>query len=153
MKTIYLKTVLLVITLLSPTVKAQSTELEGYRQYSFFLPANTEQLLVADADADGQNELIAVYENEIRIYFQDDGVFDFDSGFQTITFSGDAIGWDLSYGYQSGDARSLAIVALVDGKQVLVWRIEKQQILDPEVLISNLNGFLTKGVNRLHLRV
>ncbi len=140
----------ILVTLLLKTAAVQGAELEGYQQFAFHLPGDTEQLLVADADNDGYSELIAVTENELRIYFQSDGVFDFASGYQTITFSGDAIGWDLSYGYQIDGQPSLAIVALVDGKQVMVWRVQQRQISEPEILISDLDGFLPKGVNRLH---
>jgi len=150
MKTRYPMVLYFLLTLISIQVAAQGDDLAGYRQYAFSLPADTEQLLVADADNDNQSELIAVTENALHIYFQSNGVFDFESGYQTISFSGDAIGWDLSYGYQLDGQQSLAIVALVDGKQVMLWRIQQQQVSEPEILISDLNGFLTKGINRLH---
>jgi hypothetical protein len=121
--------------------------LESYQQIPFTLPADVQQVLVADADGDGGRELLAVSENELRIYFQRDGSFDFDTGFQAISLPGDAVGWDLSYGY---GGQGLAIVALVDGREVLVWRVSNQQISAPETLMSGLSGFLTKGINRLH---
>jgi len=121
--------------------------LEGYQQIPFVLPADVQQVLVADADGDGNRELLAVSDDELRVYFQTDGQFNFDTGFQTISLPGDAVGWDLSYGY--GDQK-LAIVALVDGREVLLWRVQDQKISAPETIMSGLNGFLTKGINRLH---
>ncbi|MEZ5492673.1 MAG: VCBS repeat-containing protein [Gammaproteobacteria bacterium] len=121
--------------------------IENYARLAFQLPGDTEQLLVADADGNGQRELLALSGNELRIYFQTAGGFDFANGFQTITLPGTSVGWDLSRGY--GD-ESLSIIALVDGRDVLRWQVQDRQISEPEVLHSNLNGFLTKGVNRLH---
>ena len=121
--------------------------LEGYRQIPFLLPADVQQVLVADADDDGDRELLAVSGDELRVYFQADGEFDFDNGFQAISLPGDAVGWDLSYGY---GGQGLAIIALVDGHEVLLWRVQDQKISAPEILMSDLNGFLTKGINRLH---
>lgn len=129
--------------LFSPSLAA----IEGYRQIPFVLPADVEQVLVADADGDGNRELLAVTGTELRIYFQTDDEFNFSSGFQSISLPGDAVGWDLSYGY--GD-QNLAIVALVDGREVFLWRIQDQTVSEPETVMSGLNGFLTKGVNRLH---
>lgn len=121
--------------------------IESYTQLAFQLPGDTEQLLVADTDGDGQRELLTLSGNELRVYFQTSGDFDFTNGFQTITLPGAAVGWDLSRGY--GD-QGLSIVALVEGRDVLRWQIEDRQISEPEFLLRNLNGFLTKGVNRLH---
>ncbi|MBT8146304.1 MAG: VCBS repeat-containing protein [Gammaproteobacteria bacterium] len=121
--------------------------LDGYRQIPFALPANVQQVLVADADRDGSRELLAVSDDELRIYFQTDGAFDFENGFQTIALPGDAVGWDLSYGYEDD---SLAIVALIDGREVLLWTVTDQQISAPQTIMSGLTGFLTKGINRLH---
>ena len=50
--------------------------LESYQQIPFTLPADVQQVLVADADGDGGRELLAVSENELRIYFQRDGSFE-----------------------------------------------------------------------------
>ncbi len=121
--------------------------LEGYQQIPFTLPADIQQVLVADADGDGRRELLAVSARELRIYFQRNGSFDFANGFQSISLPGDAVGWDLSYGY---GGQGLAIVALVDGREVLIWRFRDQQFGAPEILMSGLNGFLTKGINRMH---
>jgi hypothetical protein len=118
-----------------------------HQQLPFTLPADTTQLLVADADRDGRRELLAVSGKQLRLYFQSGGRYDFVNGYQTIELPGDAIGWDLSYGYGDG---KLAIVALVDGRQVLLWTVQEGRISGPETVMDNLNGFLTKGVNRLH---
>ena len=142
-----LPVLLTVLTVLAALHAPWLMALDGYRQIPFTLPAEVQQVLVADADRDGSRELLAVSDDELRIYFQTDGEFDFDNGFQVIPLPGDAVGWDLSYGY--GDD-SLAIVALVDGREVLLWKVTDQQISAPQTIISGLRGFLTKGVNRLH---
>jgi len=133
----------LVLWLTAPLLVAQ----ESHGKLPFTLPAETDQLLVADADLDGQRELLAVSEDQLRIYFQRAGAYDFQHGFEAIDLPGDAVGWDLSYGYGDGE---LAIVALIDGHRVLLWKVQDQRISGPETLLENLNGFLTKGVNRLH---
>jgi hypothetical protein len=128
-------------------------ELADYQQVPFTFPGDTQQLIVADADSDGANELIVVREKQIRIYFQNQGSFDFETGYESIEFTGDAIGWDLSTGYNSNNPQALSIVALVDGTRVMRWQVENKKILEPVVVKSDLNGFLTKGVHRLHFSV
>jgi hypothetical protein len=121
--------------------------LEDYARLEFQLPGNTEQLLIADIDGDGRRDLLTVGANELRVYFQQSDGFDFRSGYQSLTLPGAAVGWTLSDGF-GGNA--LALVALVDGREVLLWRILEQSITEPEVLLDNLSGFLPRGVNRLH---
>lgn len=120
---------------------------ETHSRLPFHFPAAVEQLLVADFDGDSQQELLAISAGELRLYFQQDGRFDFDTGFASLSLPGDAVGWDLSPGY--GENR-LALVALVDGQEVLLWRLDDRQFSAPETLMSNLGGFLPKGINRLH---
>jgi len=120
--------------------------LENYRQVPFSLPAETRQLVVADVDGDGLQELLAVSDSEFRLYFQQDGTFDFDAGFQSIAMPGDTVGWDLSTGT---DGRGLALIALVDGRDVLRWEVADRQVGEPRVVLSVPGGFLTRGVNRL----
>ncbi len=125
-----------------------ASAVDGYTELEFILPGNSNQLLVADTDGDGLRELLALSDNELRIYFQTAGSFDFESGYQSLVLPGEAVGWDLSRAHGDGDG--LDLVALIDGREVLVWRVRDKRIGPPEVLISNLNGFLPSGVHRLH---
>ena len=134
------------IALMISCVAAPAAELSFNRQ-EFKLPLDTEKLVVADLNGDGLFELLAVVEKGLQIYFQTENGFDFDSNTR-IEFPGQSVGWDLSTQY--GAAGSTAIIALIDGKEVLVWSSENQTLLAPQVIKSNLNGFLSKGINRLH---
>jgi hypothetical protein len=134
------------ISLMLVCTVAQTAEL-NFNQQEFQLPLETENLVVADLNGDGLLELIAVVEKGLHIYFQTENGFDFDSN-NSIEFPGQSIGWDLSTQY--GATGSTAIIALIDGKEVLVWSVEDQTLLAPQTIKSNLNGYLSKGVNRLH---
>lgn len=131
--------------LLSSSVLS-AAELNFTRQ-DFQLPLETENIVVADLNGDGLLELIGVLENGLQIYFQTENGFDFTSN-NTIDFPGQSIGWDLSAQY--GDSGGTAIIALIDGREVLAWTSKDQSILPPKIIKSNLNGYLSKGVNRLH---
>lgn len=134
------------IALLHSGTTALAAEL-NFKQQEFQLPLETENLVAADLNGDGLLELLAVVDKGLQIYFQSMNGFDFNSA-SSIQFPGQAIGWDLSTQY--GSAGSSSIIALIDGKQVLAWSVEGQTLLEPRVIKSNLNGFLSKGVNRLH---
>jgi len=134
------------ISMILSCAAAAAAEL-SFNQQEFQLPLKTENLVVADLNGDGLLELIAVLEKGLQIYFQTENGFDFDSG-NSIEFPGQSTGWDLSTQY--GTAGSTSIIALIDGKEILVWSVEEQALLAPQTIKSNLNGFLSKGVNRLH---
>lgn len=138
--------VLLCAGLWALSVSSTAAEV-SFNQQEFQLPAESENLVVADLNGDGLQELIAVLESGLMIYFQTESGFDFEAG-KPIEFPGQAIGWDLSTQY--GEAGSTAIIALIDGRDVLAWSIEGQTILEPLGVKANLNGFLSKGVHRLH---
>ena len=135
-----------VIALLSgPAIAASMPE---YTSQPFELPGESENLIVADTNGDGLNELITVLDKRIRVYFQRPNGFDFATGFKEIELPGEAIGWDISRNYsESGNA---SVIALIDGSEVLVWHVENESILAPVSVISGLPGFLSRGVNRLH---
>ena len=134
------------ISLMLSGAAASAAEL-NFNQQEFQLPLETENLVVADLNGDGLLELLAVAEKGLQIYFQSESGFDFNSN-NSIEFPGRSIGWDLSTQY--GATGSTAIIALIDGKEVLAWSVEDQTLLAPQTIKSNLNGFLSKGVNRLH---
>ena len=120
----------------------------AYSQQAFTLPARSESLVLADTNGDGLNELITVIDHRIRVYFQRDDGFDFDSGYQEIALPGQAVGWDISAGY-SADGRA-SVIALVDGHDVLAWHTEGETIQNPVTIHTGLPGFLSRGVNRLY---
>lgn len=119
----------------------------GFQQQEFQIPSETENLVVADLNADGLQELIAVQEDGLRLYFQTETGFDF-SVDTLITFPGQAVGWDLSSQYS--DSERTSIIALIDGQKILAWSVEGNSVLEPVTIKSDLRGYLTKGINRLH---
>lgn len=135
---------LLIACSLSSVVRADL----DYRQQSFLLPGNAEQLVVADINADGLKELITVVDQSLRIYLQDANGFDFDSGFTTLAFTDEAIGWDVAYGHSRDN--NAAIVTLHNGAEARAWTLSGNGELQEELIASNLPGFISKGVNRLH---
>jgi hypothetical protein len=135
---------LLIACALSSVVRADL----DYRQQSFLLPGNAEQLVVADINADGLKELITVVDQSLRIYLQDANGFDFDSGFTTLAFTDEAIGWDVAYGHSRDN--NAAIVTLHNGAEARAWTLSGNGELQEELIASNLPGFISKGVNRLH---
>ena len=137
----------LLISVAGFCLSASAADLE-YRSQPFWFPSESENLIVADTNADGLSELITVLDGRIRIYFQSEDGFDFESGFDEIELPGQAVGWDVSSAYSKSDSAS--IIALIDGSEVLVWHIEGHRILDSQTIKSGLPGFLSKGVNRLY---
>ncbi len=136
---------ILLISLCASALSAAEIE---YEQQPFSLPAEAEQLLVADTNADGLNDLITVVGQSLRIYLQNESGFDFQSRYIEINFDNEAVGWDLSTGYSETGAAS--IIALLDGSTAQVWHIEGSTLLAPTTIKANLPGFISKGVNRLH---
>ena len=119
-----------------------------YRQQAFRLPAMTESLVVADMNGDGLMDLLSVVEQSIRVYFQSAQGFDFDQQFQEIHFAANAVGWDLSKRFSSND--STALIALLDGRELLAWEFDGTNPPQSRQLADNLPGFLSRGINRLH---
>lgn len=120
----------------------------SYTQLPFTLPAEAEQLIVADTNGDGLNDFVTVANQALRIYFQDEQGFSFEQNYAEIQFESDAVGWDLSRGYS--DSGSASIIALVDGSTAQVWHVEENRLQAPETIQAGLPGFISKGVNRLH---
>lgn len=119
----------------------------NYSSQPFHLPVAIENLLAADVNNDDLNDLVAVVENVMRIYFQTESGFDFDGGYIEFEIPGSAVGWDLSTNY--GGAGT-AIIALIDGAEVLAWHIDGRTIQTPRTIKSGLSGYLGRGINRLH---
>ena len=139
---------LLNLILLIVANKIMAASSVDYRSQPFVFPLESENLIVADTNGDGLRELITLIDRSIRVYFQDEKGFDFESGYRDIELPGSAVGWDISTNYgQNGHA---SIIALIDGHEVLAWHIDGDTISLPESIITGLPGFLSSGVNRLH---
>jgi len=119
----------------------------SFSKQQFMLPAESERIVVADLNDDGLNDLVVVIGEILRVYFHQEKGFDFVNGYDEINFSNASIGWDLSTNYS--EDRKIAIVALVNGTDVLAWHVEANVIQEPIVVKSGLPGFLNKGINRL----
>ncbi len=126
------------------------------------LPAETTGIVLADLDGDAKREIIAVVEkigengieDELRIFPQGDGGFDFERGFISLKFAADAVGWDIAGGFGSssgpGPGAGAAIIALLDGDRVQAWRLADGALGEPETLLEGVGGSLSRGLNRLH---
>lgn len=120
----------------------------NFHSQALRLPAETENLVLADLDGDARRELIAVVENELRIFPQTPAGFDFESGFLRLEFDARSVGWDIASGF--GPDGHASIIALLDGSRVQVWHLQDGALSEPESLLSGVGGFLSRGVNRLH---
>ncbi len=120
----------------------------NYASQPLRLPAETENLVLADLDGDEKRELIAVLADELRIYPRRPAGFDFDNGFIRLRFAARAVGWDIAPGF--GAHGRASIIALLDGDRVQAWQMADGVLGEPETLLAGLGGFLGRGVNRLH---
>ena len=82
------------------------------------------------------------------MYFQRESGFDFESGFKEISFESRAVGWDLNRGF--GTENQVSVIALLDGKRAVHFPINDESILPPQTIASELPGFISRGINRLH---
>ncbi len=139
-----------------PALNAQaqtgaSSSLPGYRQFAFTLAADTERMLVADADGDGLDDMMTFAGNTISLYFQTPAGFDFSSPGTQLSLPGNAVGWDISDNYASEtNNKAWSLIALIDGNRILRWQVEDRQFVEATALLSGLTGFLGQGVYRLN---
>ncbi|MFK7865111.1 MAG: FG-GAP repeat domain-containing protein [Pseudohongiellaceae bacterium] len=145
MKITSLATSILGLVIASFPLNAQDL---NFKEQGFSLPDNSEKIILADFNADGLNDLLVVLDDRLRFYFQKANGFDFAMGYQEISFSSQAVGWDISAGYNNDD--SISLLALVDGDQVLAWHPSNYEMQGPETIATNMNGFMSKGLSRLH---
>lgn len=140
--------------LLTTDARAQTdagSSLPGYRQFAFTLPAETERMLVTDADGDGLDDLMSFADNTVSLYLQTPDGFDFSAPAAQLRLPGDAVGWDISDNYQSAMGDNVwSLLALIDGNRVLRWQVEDRQFVAAAPLLSDLTGFLGQGVYRLN---
>jgi hypothetical protein len=123
-------------------------EVPGYTQQEFALPASAESLVIADLNGDNLNDLVTLIDSRLRVYFQRESGFDFESGFKEISFESRAVGWDLNRGF--GTENQVSVIALLDGKRAVHFPINNERILPPQTIASELPGFISRGINRLH---
>jgi len=126
---------------------AMGADLE-FTEQAFDVPLETQQILMLDVDNDGLNDLLAILDNRLRIYQQNPDGFDFAAGFVDIEVAGQAVGWNISAGLN--DAGRTEILTLVDGHELIAWTLDASGQPDPTTILTNLPGFISKGLNRLH---
>lgn len=129
------------------TIHSAFADLPRFSEHEFILPPTSEKLLVADFNGDELNDLLLVTEDSLRVYFQRSTGFDFETGFAEIDFTGRAVGWDISANYQTG---GISLIAVVDGNEVQAWHAREEELVGPETITSDINGYLSKGLSRLH---
>ena len=122
-------------------------EVPSFTQQAFALPASAKSLVIADLNGDNLNDLVTLIDSRLRVYFQRESGFDFESGFKEISFESRAVGWDLNRGF--GTENQVSVIALLDGKRAVRFPINDESILPPQTIASELPGFISRGINRL----
>jgi hypothetical protein len=130
---------------------AQPALAANYTAIPFTLHPDTSNLRAIDLDGDGLQDLLAIQEHTLSVYFQRNTApaFDFAQPDTQLVLPGQAAGWDIPDATQS-TRRLPALIALIDGQRVLQWHIENRAFTPPQELISELGGFLGKGAYPLN---
>lgn len=131
--------------------QAPTGSLDSYQRIDFSLPGDVERLLVVDADQDGLADILSVAQERISLYFQRaQSGFDFTQPDTSVELDGRNVGWELSANYSDAQGNnSFSLLALLDGRRVLQWPLRERAFSEPIELLSNLNGFVGVGINRL----
>lgn len=120
-----------------------------FLQIPFQLNSSLEDIVFVDTNGDSLKDLIATDREKTTIYFQSPEGFNFDNDYAELSFPGQAVGWDISTAYASPTGGA-SIIALIDGREVLLWHVVGQSLAEPIRLHSGLRGFLGTGIQRLH---
>ncbi len=139
---------ILVSTLLALIMApASMAGLDGYQQFDFTLPPDTERMLVMDANGNSLSDLVIVSGNTINLHLQDpDTGFDFEQANSQISLPGTSAGWDISTSFAGA---TMTVLALIDGEQVQAWTLENGVFSEPVTVLENAGGFLGPGVHQL----
>lgn len=138
------------------TIAADNLEAPtNYRRLPFTLDNVSDRIVPLDFDGDGLLDLLTANEQTLSVYFQRSqnnaqtgtAPFLFDKPDAVLTLPGTATTWDVDADRAKGETNNdqNRIVAIVDGKQVLSWRIQNRQWSQPVTLIDNVTGFLPTG--------
>ena len=121
----------------------------SYNQTPFKLPIETASLTAVDLNGDGDLDLLAQLDTELRLYLQRDGGFDFDKDFISLPLSGRALGWDIGLVDAKGQP---SLITLERGSEVLTYRLNETATAwrAPEILLSGVAAAIGSGVQRLH---
>jgi hypothetical protein len=149
-RTTLLACIPVLLTLTATHVAAQTPQTANYTQIPFTLHPDTSHLRVMDMDADGLQDLLAIQEHTLSVYFQRSAApaFDFTQPDTQLNLPGQAAGWSIAE--MSGNRPLPALIALIDGQRVLQWQIENRAFSAPQELIGELGGFLGKGAYPLN---
>ena len=141
---------------------AQAT-VANFQTIPFALPADTRTVLILDMDRDGLQDLVAVQEQQLAVYFQrsadeagsEGARFDFSSTDEVLTLPGASTGWQFPALSGLQTEADPDVIALIDGQQVMQWQISNRQFGSPQTLIAAdsglLNGnFLPQGAWQLN---
>lgn len=131
--------------------EAETTAAAGYQVIPFTLPEAGSRLEPVDLDGDGLVDLLTADEHRINVYFQrsTEQIFDFSKPDAQLEIAGSAVGWALDYqaGQTTGSRR---LVALVDGRRVVAWKVEKRQFSKAETILDVGSAALPAGAYPLN---
>ena len=76
------RSLVVVCCLIFSTSEILIAEVPSFTEQAFALPASAESLVIADLNGDNLNDLVTLIDSHLRVYFQHESGFDFESGFQ-----------------------------------------------------------------------
>ena len=127
-----------------------------YQAFPFELTQVEDRIVPVDLNGDGLRDLLTAEKALLSIYFQkplnatNTQAFNFSKADLQLTLPGQSVGWDLDWNSLAGNASSIRIVAVVDGKQVLGWPIVDNAIGKKQILLQGLSGHLPLGAYPLN---
>lgn len=143
----------MLLTISAPAIadgEGESRKAPAYDTIPFTLPEAATRIEPVDLDGDGLVDLLTAHEHRINVYFQRAGAepaFDFAEPDATLELKGSAIGWALDHASAESSPR---LLALVDGKQVQAWRMEKRKFSTAETILNVDPNPLPAGAHPLN---